>query len=329
MINQILNSELINAIKEKTQEKTNLANTLMDILHLGKEATYRRLRGEVPFTLSEAITISHAMGISIDKIAGSYINTNAFFNLNMVSSENPSETYYAIINKHVEIFSLLINDPASELGASSNIIPQTLYFRYYELAKFHLFKWIYQHEKVNFCKRYEDFELSPKLLQCQKDFVEMSQLLHKSYYIWDREIFRHLINDIKYFSSIHLISEESVRALKKDFLQLLNEAEHIATTGQFSTGKEIQLYIANTNFEATYSYVKSTDFHLSMIRVFSINSITSKDDMIFGKLKEWIQSLKNILFLFPKAEKYSVSNSSKNKENWSRTYNYNSLYKPN
>lgn len=297
MINQILNSELIDAIKEKTQEKINLANTLMEILHLGKEATYRRLRGEVPFTLSEAIAISHSIGISIDKIAGSHINTNAFFNLNMVSFENPSETYYAIINKQIKIFSLLINDPTSELGASSNIIPQTLYLQYNELSKFRLFKWMYQHEKVSFCKRYEDFELSPKLLQCQKDFVKMSQLLHKSYYIWDREIFQHLVNDIKYFSSIHLISEESVKALKKDFLQMLNEVEHVATTGQFSTGKEVQLYIANTNFEATYSYVKSTNFHLSMIRVFSINSITSKDDMIFDNLKEWIQSLKKYSIL--------------------------------
>lgn len=44
--------------KEKMPTGTNLANTLMDILYIGKEAIYRRLRGEVPFTLAEAAVIS-------------------------------------------------------------------------------------------------------------------------------------------------------------------------------------------------------------------------------------------------------------------------------
>ena len=48
------NSELIKAMNEKLPNGTNLANTLIDMLYLGKEAVYRRLRGEVPFTLAEA-----------------------------------------------------------------------------------------------------------------------------------------------------------------------------------------------------------------------------------------------------------------------------------
>ena len=32
--------------------------------------------------------------------------------------------------------------------------------------------------------------------------------------------------------------------------------------------------------------------HLSMIRVYAINSITTQDNEMFGDFKEWIQSLK-------------------------------------
>lgn len=39
------NSELIKAMNEKLPNGTNLANTLIDMLYLGKEAVYRRLRG--------------------------------------------------------------------------------------------------------------------------------------------------------------------------------------------------------------------------------------------------------------------------------------------
>ena len=43
------NSELIKAMNEKLPNGTNLANTLIDMLYLGKEAVYRRLRGGSSF----------------------------------------------------------------------------------------------------------------------------------------------------------------------------------------------------------------------------------------------------------------------------------------
>ena len=43
------NANLIEAMKEKLPLKGQLADMLMDTLYIGKEAAYRRLRGEVPF----------------------------------------------------------------------------------------------------------------------------------------------------------------------------------------------------------------------------------------------------------------------------------------
>ena len=75
-----INTDLIDAMKIYLPKGNNLANTLMDILYLGKEATYRRLRGEVPFTFAEVATISQHMGISLDKIVGADLNDNAIVN---------------------------------------------------------------------------------------------------------------------------------------------------------------------------------------------------------------------------------------------------------
>ena len=54
MITNDPNTNLIEAMKEKLPLKGKLADMLMDTLYIGKEAVYRRLRGEVPFTLQEA-----------------------------------------------------------------------------------------------------------------------------------------------------------------------------------------------------------------------------------------------------------------------------------
>ena len=70
MKNGILN-ELISTMKERIPQDMNLANTLADILCMGKEAVYRRLRGEVSFTIDEVALLSQKLGISIDQIVGS------------------------------------------------------------------------------------------------------------------------------------------------------------------------------------------------------------------------------------------------------------------
>ena len=45
--------ELINEMKDRIPQGQNLANYLTDTLYMGKEAVYRRLRGEVAFTFDE------------------------------------------------------------------------------------------------------------------------------------------------------------------------------------------------------------------------------------------------------------------------------------
>lgn len=286
------NSELIKAMNEKLPNGTNLANTLIDMLYLGKEAVYRRLRGEVPFTLAEAAAISQKMGVSLDKLAGTNADSNAIFDLNIIRQTDPLETYYSIVDNYVKIFRDLNRDPSSELCTSSNMIPQTFYLKYELLSKFRMFKWIYQFEKIDIEKHFEDIEIVDKLLEKQREFVRESQEFGHTEYIWDDKLFIYLINDIKYFASVHLISHEYVQKLKKELLQLLDELEEIATRGAFKTGQEVCIFISNINFEATYSYIASSAYHISLVRVFAINSFATRDEQVFNSVKEWIHLLK-------------------------------------
>lgn len=131
MITNELNTGLVNAVREKLPSKDNLANALMDILYIGKEAIYRRLRGEVPFTLTEAAIISRKLGISLDKMIGVSFQDNAVFDMNIVGSNKPLENLlFHGLEKQVELFHAVEEDENSEIGTSSNIIPQTLSLNY-------------------------------------------------------------------------------------------------------------------------------------------------------------------------------------------------------
>lgn len=291
MLTNDLNTGLIEAVKEKIPAGGSIANILMDILHLGKEAMYRRLRGEVPFTLTEAAIISKELGISLDNTVGASFVNNAVFDLNIVQYTDPIETYNAIIGKHTSIFRAVKDDPCSEMAISSNIIPQTFYFKYDMLSKFRLFKWMYQSENVK-CNSFDKLVLPPKLLDSLKEFVEVSQQISSTTYIWDNMVFLHLVNDIQYFASIQLITDADKAILKAELHEMLNELEAIALKGKFASGNKVKIYLSNINFEATYSYVCSTNSQLCLMRIYSINSITTQDAAVFTSVKEWIQSLK-------------------------------------
>lgn len=127
-------------------------------------------------------------------------------------------------------------------------------------------------------------------------------------------VFRYLTNDIRYFIDSHLITDENVRNLREELLELVDELEHIATVGAFETGREVQFYVSNINFEATYSYVESQQHCLSLIRVFAINSITSIDPEVFKQVKEWIQSLKKFSTLISHSGEMRGANFSTNSE---------------
>lgn len=268
MINE-LNTGLIEALKEKLPPKTNLANLLMDTLYIGREAIYRRLRGEVPFTLEEAALISRKLGVSLDKIVGVSFSANAVFDLNVVDHD----------------------DPTTALGTSSNTIPQTLYLKHDLLSKFRLFKWMYQNKHIQ-CNHFENLKIPEKLVDTQREFVSLTQYIHSTDYIWDNMIFHHLVNDIKYFSDIHLISCEDIQRIKEELLVLVDELEELAMRGKTEAGNSVRIYVSHINFEATYSYLETSSLQLSMIRVYSINSITTQDSEMFNSLKDWIQSLK-------------------------------------
>ena len=147
MKNGILN-ELISTMRERIPQDMNLANTLADILCMGKEAVYRRLRGEVSFTIDEVALLSQKLGISIDQIVGSHVSNKVTFDLNLLHASSALESYYEIINRYLQIFDYVKTDNTTEVYTASNSLPFTLYSSYENLSKFRLCRWMYQNGDI-------------------------------------------------------------------------------------------------------------------------------------------------------------------------------------
>lgn len=211
--------------------------------------------------------------------------------MNLHSPSNALESYYDIANRYFQIFNYVKNDESTEVHTVSNVLPFTLYSSFEYLSKFRLCRWIYQNgQKVP--KSLSEMHVEDRIVDVHKHLSEATKQCKKTYFIWDTNIFLTFIEEIKYFACLNLISQDDIIHIKEELHHLLDSMEALSIKGQFSENKEVYIYLSNIHFEATYSYIEKKDFQISMIRVYSINSMDSQSPHICQMQRNWIQSLK-------------------------------------
>ncbi|NDV79497.1 helix-turn-helix domain-containing protein [Dysgonomonas sp. 511] len=289
-----LHFQIIEAIKNQLPAKASISTLLIDVLDIGKEAAYRRLRGEVPFTLDEAAILATHLNISLDTIIRSNRQESKHFLLNSTRFIDPQETDYKPLELFVDILHKSRNDSHTETGSSTNIFPQTLYLGFKGLTKFYNLKWLYQTQGIRNVRSLDDIGITPRMYDIQQRYLEEAFQIKYTYYIWDHLIFHYLTTQIKYFARIRYISEKDVLMLKEELFRFVDKLESIAIKGQFDSGQKVQFYLSPINFECTYSYLSTENLKLSLINVFTLDAATSLDTSIFCKLKSWIESQKRL-----------------------------------
>ena len=143
------NAALIEAIHAHTPQHSNPASLLMDMLNIGREAAYRRLRGEVPFTFGEASALCARMHFSLDRVVGLAATDKLSFQLKFKEFTAPLETYNEILERDIAFMREVASDPTTEFATATNSLPAEFYGKYDNLNRFKLFKWLYQHEVGN------------------------------------------------------------------------------------------------------------------------------------------------------------------------------------
>jgi len=296
MNNKKIHEQLIEELKLKVPIYSELANKLSDILYIGKEAIYRRLRGEVVFSLEEACIICYNMGLSLDTLNGISTLKRPFV-FKIANFANPKEIDYKLINEFVDFLEYIKDSPNTEMGTATKLIPDALHLNYPYITQFYLFKWIYQYDNQNAVKKYHEVKGTKKILEILDNMANFMQHIKSSYYIFDKRIFENLVEDIRYFNNIGLINEEDIKLLKEDMFSCIEDINTLASKGVNQYGNKTEIYLSNLNFEAGFSYIKSDDYKLSTVRAFTMYDISSSDIPTYENSQKWMLSLKRASLL--------------------------------
>lgn len=289
MLQQTLNKKIIDVIKANLPEGENVQQ-LMDILSIGKESAYRRLRGDVLFTFDEVAKISQRFNISIDNMVG-MLNNKAVFNLNFMEPRNENNNNIKL-ESQVAAFKEMQKARYNIARYVVNNIPYNFYLSYKNISKFKYFKWLYQVNIGSNTLSYKELELSAEVRDLQKRFISESNNIQHSLFIVDRAMFAAMISDIEYFFKLHLISMEDFKLLQTELLDILTDIESFAVSGKNKAGNNVSIYLSNVYIESTYCHFEYDDKQSAYFTLYSMDGVSSQLPDVCQKQKEWIKSLK-------------------------------------
>lgn len=288
-----LNKNLLENIKSKLPVGTNIANMLMDVLYIGKEAVYRRIRGDVPFTLQEAVLIAKKLKVPLDQIVDTKpYSDNILMELKTVSYYNMSETDFQKLEEYIGVLEIVAEEPYSEFAYCSNLFPTYPTLKSQLLCKFYSFKWMYLNMDTNSIKPFDEISLSSRLYDLNSKTIDLLYKIKNTVYIWDSLSFECILREAKYFSSIHLFTLQNVLQVKEEMYRLIDNFEKLAMRGRFENGNKVDIYISNINFDTTYSYIESEKFQISMVGALGLNYMASTEQKTLDVVKARTLALK-------------------------------------
>ncbi len=277
---------------------TSLAAMLMELLSLSRESIYRRLRGEILFTVDELIKISQELGFSLDNLAAESKGTDktkwAVTNVDtLFSASTYLEQYLKRMQYLLQTFGNMIKYPHAKERIATNLLPYSFTLLYEKLTLFRHYNWMYLSQGVKPDFYLSDLVLPKEIKRFEKKVIEHIQNIPEVLYILDRNIFYTMVQDINYFFRRGLISEDELLQLKEELLDLLNTMEKITYTGNLSNKKtKIDIYISDKTLDSTYVHLEYDSTEYSFLWLYFIDYMIFQNPKICQKQKNWIELLK-------------------------------------
>jgi len=265
---------------------------LMETLDISRESVYRRIRGDISFTLEEIAKLSIELGFSIDELIMKDMPSRVFFNLHTTASQNPSDIFISIYQRYFSnTFDLSYVKDAESIMVLNHIPPEFIIF-FNNLYKFLYYRWMHQHQEASLKYCYSDITMPDELVSLQHKAVDNLKLIKNNTLIVDSNVFLNLIREIQYYYKRRLINETEFLALKNDLIGLVNKMEGIAQTGYYNHNAKFNFYLSSLNIDSSSRFMKFDEQMRSMFFVNSIEPVVVMNPNLCTMHKKWLDSMR-------------------------------------
>lgn len=286
------NTPLIDAIIKNANQHKNIADQLSEILSIGKEAAYRRLRNEVPFSFEEAAKLAVALNISLDQLISSQSNNNySVIELQFIESAQFFDEFRQLMDYYIDLFHIIEKSDNSEMRVVFNTLPASCFVNYDALFHFILYKNLYQLKINSIPVPYSEMQIPQELTQRQSKLAKLLRKVQTTFFIIDWTVFPSFIRDVQYFYRLGLITPDEIQEIQQDLFRAIDDLEQFTINGSFPDGNKVLVYLSNIDFISSHVFIEYDSNSFVQQVLFSMNMIVSRDPRICQKQRSWIDIL--------------------------------------
>ena len=288
-----LNGIIVNIVLKNIPKDIKPVIYLMDLLDLSRESVYRRIRGDIPFTVDELATLALTLNLSLDEIIGGTKSERIFFDLGLRKKESPVDLIAAMLQDTNHYFELLAKSNNSNMLIALNCVYPIFTVYFPNLLKFNYLKRLVEIQN-NLPKNYfSTLTLPQELLVSQQKLKDGIKNIGKMTFILSPNISLGVIKDIQYYYQRKLISKEDVEILKEDLLEMMDVAENIAKTGKLKEGKlQIDIYISIPYINSNTIYMEYDNNSEVHYWIYPNSPMIIRNSAISDIQKQWFLSMK-------------------------------------
>jgi len=287
-----LRSTIATKILSNIPPRVKSIDYLMEALNISRESVYRRIRGDISFTLEEIAKLSVDLGFSIDELIIKDMHSRVFFDIHISGKQTPSDNFVTVFQQHFQnLFDLPIEKDVESVEIL-NRIPLGFIIFFNHLFKFTYYRWMHQNQETSLKYFYSDVVLPDKLIGLQQKAIENLRKFRNNTYIFDPNIFYNTIQSVQYYYKRRLINQNEFELLREDLHGLINMVESIAQTGANKSGIKNNLYLSSMNVESSSRYVKHGEQIKSQFFINAMEPITIVNENLCGIHKKWLDSMR-------------------------------------
>lgn len=297
-----LNERLNETIKTHIPENVNPVHFLMDILNLSRESAYRRLRNEILYTMQEAGILASKLNFSIDDIfKGIDGEIRSHTDVIKVTDLSPTDNYVEMLKSTIEVFAGLEDRQFVKAFYVGNKIPNGMLLNFKMLAKLRYIRWIHQTHNLPINSRFSEIIIPAQVEKVHNEYLELNNKIGHTTCVFDRNAIQAIINTIKFYYRINLLTNDEVKEMKKELLEMVMRFEAISRTGKSISGVETSLYISDLNIGTNilfFELKKGMSVHLLSS---GKKPVISTHPKVCEEQKLWIDSLLKFSVLISKS----------------------------
>jgi len=285
-----INKRLVENVLKHIPKNKKPVVYLVNTLNISRESAYRRIRGDIPFTVAEIIALAIKLEFSIDNAYCQERQNHAFLDFSRME-KNPANFFMLMLKKYNEFLEKINSSKKLEVVMAFNTFPPPLYTDFLNLFKFTYYKWLCQDNEINRNKPYSEVAVPDDIIMLQRKMRGNVMKGGNVILILDVNIFLNFIKEIQYLYQRKLLTNEELLILKEDTLHLIEQYENIAQTGVCGSTK-IQLYLSPLCVNSNTVYYRYDDKVNPLFWIFTVNPVIIQNEEFTSMQLKWLNSLK-------------------------------------